>query len=448
MKRFFFAWVMLLGLCGFLVLSETEAFASEVDILLNKLVEKKILTQQEADELLKSIAQEKKRERDATEDIAKQTVKDELKGKIPKVEKWVENFKFKGDLRLRYQNEDRKDVLAQGGLPAQAESDRDRLRFRWRLGMEAKINPEWTAAFGLSSNGGSGRSTNQTLENTFETPDAMIEHAFIRYKPLDWFSFYGGKFKNPLWEPKDLMWDTDINPEGISFTISPKVSEALKVWFTPSWFVIEELNPSSSDIYLFPIQAGVEYKFDKLAWVKFAPTYYAFSSLKNNTVPHRSSSNSPVGISPVNTNFRYDYDALSLVGEVGFNIGGFIEHIALFGEYVKTGDPDDNNKGWLAGIRFGNKKINKLGDWTFIYNYRKLERDGWLDFLTDSDFYGGATNVKGHEFELTLGISKNVSFGIDWYIAKPIQAIAAPAAMRMDPRREETLIQLDLMLKW
>ena len=33
------------------------------------------------------------------------------------------------------------------------------------------------------------------------------------------------------------------------------------------------------------------------------------------------------------------------------------------------------------------------------FNYRGRAKDAWPDFLPGSDFYEGATNVKGHEMQ-------------------------------------------------
>jgi hypothetical protein len=94
--------------------------------------------------------------------------------------------------------------------------------------------------------------------------------------------------------------------------------------------------------------------------------------------------------------------------------------------------------GYLIGLKFGDKKIKEFGQWGFKYNYRHLEMDAWPDFLPDSDFYGGETNAKGHEFEFKLGLVKHVTFGIDYYRTENING----------PKAEEEVGQFDLLLKW
>ena len=92
------------------------------------------------------------------------------------------------------------------------------------------------------------------------------------------------------------------------------------------------------------------------------------------------------------------------------------------------------------GIKFGHKKVKQLGQWQVKYNYRRLEKDAWPDFLPDSDFYGGKTDSKGNEVEFKLGLAKHVAFGLDYYFdVKPING---------DADREQKLLQADLALKW
>jgi len=67
--------------------------------------------------------------------------------------------------------------------------------------------------------------------------------------------------------------------------------------------------------------------------------------------------------------------------------------VAVFGQYVKS-DADVDSKGWLVGVKFGHKKVKELGQWQVKYNYRRLKKDAWPDFLLDSDSYGGATDEK------------------------------------------------------
>jgi len=116
----------------------------------------------------------------------------------------------------------------------------------------------------------------------------------------------------------------------------------------------------------------------------------------------------------------------------------YVETLSLFGQYVNSG-ADSNNKGVLYGFSFGDKSVKEAKDWQVKVNYRKLEKDAWADFMPDSDFYNGATDVKGMEYELTIGLAKNITLGLDYYNAKPILS---------NPNRKENLLQADVVVKF
>ncbi len=107
MKQFIAAVTMGIILCVF----GHAGFAAttEVDALIEKLVEKNILTRQEAIELKGEIVAD-----------AKALREEGLKESLPK---WVQDMKLKGDLRVRYQNERRDST-----------NSRNRGRIRMRLG--------------------------------------------------------------------------------------------------------------------------------------------------------------------------------------------------------------------------------------------------------------------------------------------------------------------------
>lgn len=424
-------------LFAIIMVYETKVYSAQEELIVRKLVEKGVFSESEAKALLEEISKSQEKEKTKQRQYTKQVAQEEVKANVPSMPKWVQNVSLKGDLRLRYQSEDRDNDVY---------TARDRARFRWRLGVESKINPQWLAGFGLCSGGADPRSTNQTLEDTFQSPDARIDYAFINYKPLQGLSLIGGKFKNTLWEPKDLLWDTDIMPDGVSIVFKPKLGGSLKPWLASSLYILDEVSRDANDPFLTALQAGIEYKVSEMITVKFSPTYYNFSNLKDYSLAHRSVVSNSVR-DYTNNRVIYDYDSVTLMGEVGFKISPV--KVSIFGEYVNS-DAERDDSGYLYGFAVGTPKLSKLGDWEFRYNYRKLKRDAWPDALPDSDFYSGATNVKGHEVELTFGLAKNVTLGFDFYKSKPIERIrnTNKNEIIMDPRNEETLIQVDLVVKW
>lgn len=423
--------VLMIAICSmlFVSLGSGNLWAGEIDILINKLVEKRILTHSEATQLTEEMQTEMSRQKEEIKQVAKAAAKEESKGGGVKLPSWVENTKFKGDFRLRYQNEN----TDNDGNPA-----RSRGRIRLRAGVESKVSDHWEAGFGLATGGADPRSTNQTLTDEFQTPDIRLDYAYGEYTHDKIWSITGGKIKNPIWNPKDLLWDGDIRPDGIAAKIEHSISPALDFFVTPAFFLLEEFSSSSKDPSMALIQPGINWKINDTVSLKFAAAYYNFIDVKGSNMSVWSAgTNSRDGAG----NWIYDYDSITADAELGMKLSGVVPYVAVFGQYVNS-DADANNTGWLAGFKAGYKSLKDLGQWQFTYNYRELEKDAWPDWLPDSDFYGGATGVKGSEFEFVLGLHKNVALGIDYYMSKPISL--APGALSADQK----LAQVDLVVKF
>jgi hypothetical protein len=416
MKKIFLMVMMM----GFFVISTVNGnnpvCAAETDILIDILEKKGILTPQEAREVLSEI----------------QTQKDKDKAQVKEVEssgfklpKWVENTKVYGDFRFRnqYENRDNKD-------------SQDRWRMRWRFGFETEINEKWTTGFRLASGQDDPRSRNLTLDDTFDTSNVQLDLAYAQFDPSENWRLMAGKFKNPIWKPKDLLWDSDVNPEGISVQLLNYKINDVEVFATPGFYFLDDFKSDSSDPWLGLIQAGANVKFTDSLSFKFAGTFYNFQDLKGNDFEYSEGTNSR----DADGNYKNDYDAFAADAELGMKLSGIVPYAGIFAQYVNS-NASSNDGGYLAGVKFGHKKLEKFAQWQVKYNYRRLERDAWPDFLPDSDFYGGETDVKGSEIEFVFGLAKNVTIGLDYYMSKPIDRTSAEAD-------DENLLQVDLVLKY
>lgn len=390
------------------------AATTQVDALIEKLVEKGILDKKEAVELKAEIVQD---ERTVQEDHLKTTLPE-----------WVQNTKLKGDFRLRHEYSKRNDST---------DLDRNRGRLRYRLGLETKINDKVIVGAGIASNGGSPRSTNQSFADTFSKSSFNLDYAYAQYTPNDYVTLTGGKMKIPFWEPADLLWDTDITPEGGAINLNYKVNDNFKLIANAGAFVLDEISSDLSDPFMFMIQPGIEWKNGESSDYKVAMTYTNFDNGTKQLLDNRSSPTTNMV-----TGGRYDftYNTISVGQELGINnlFDSAIPRVALIGEYVNNPDADNQNSGWLAGFYLGDRKVAGPGQWKITGTYRYLGRDAWLDALPDSDFYGGATDVKGYKTILEYGLAKNVSVAIDYYRTERIKTTKAP----------ETVLQTDINFKF
>ncbi len=388
------------------------SYASQIDILVENLVDKGVLTHGEAQQILTETKEEMRAEL--------------AQGKVEFLPSWVQGMKVGGDLRLRYQWEEKT-----------GSEDRNRGRYRFRLGMEGKVNDKLKAAAGLATGGTDPRSTNQTMHNSFETPDIRLDYAYALWDINPQFMMEGGKMqgvKKLLFRPSDLLWDSDIHPEGGQLNFKTKV-DSLDLFINNGFWVLDEIKTSSHDPFMFVIQPGFKYKFNGNTHLKAALAYYGFENVQGSALDHSGGTNTLTSSNVL----KYDYDAVAPSVELGIKepFGDVIPYLAIFGDYIYADDPGDNNKGWLAGVKFGDEKIKDFGHWQLKYQYRELEKDAWLDTFPDSDTYGGITDVKGHEVVLAFGLGKNTELNIDYYHSE-----------RISSSKEQDLVQVDWIMKF
>ncbi|MBN2601165.1 MAG: putative porin [Candidatus Marinimicrobia bacterium] len=383
--------------------------ATEIDRLVRELVKKGVIDPATAQELLT---------------LTEQDVKKSLAmGEVETVPKWTQVISMKGDFRYRTQWEQKED-----GDP------RLRNRLRYRLGGQAQVSPGWQVGFGLATGGTDPRSTNATLENMFETKGIMLDYAYGTYIAPRYLTVTAGKFANKLalWKSSDLLWDSDISVEGISTQLAYR-----DIYLNSGYLILDEYK-AQADPAMTYIQPGIAMTLHERYDIKGSLIAYSFNNLLGEMPDHSSKTNSftidtsgnPIGL-------KYKYKNLGFSGSFGIN-NLIFPYVGVYTELIKNIELDEDNTGYLFGLYFGAKKVAYRKDWQLKYCYRYLEKDAWLDFLPDSDTYGGATDIKGHELIFEYGLSKNVSASIDYYKISGI----------LDSTKPQQLMQMDFNFKF
>ncbi len=395
-------------------------FAGEIDVLVDKLVEKGILTKAEATQVATEAKEEARKEA--------------IKGTYAALPAWVQNLKLKGDLRLRYQWEDKS--KASGSAP-----DRHRGRYRFRLGLQSEVNDSLTVAAGLATGGSDSRSTNQTMTGSFSTPDIRLDYAYAEWAATPWMTLRGGKVKSikkEIFRPSDLLWDSDIHPEGLTISLSKKVNDTT-LFSNNGFWVLGESSSDTSDPIMFVVQPGFKTKLTDDIKLTAAVAGYFFDNVQGSTLTGTAESNTLEG-----GGLKYKYNSVSpsLKLDIKEPFGVSIwDKMSIFGDFIHNPDPPDKNQGWLAGVKFKMAGPLKIfgKKWDLKYMYRHLEEDAWIDTFPDSDALGGATDVKGHEVAISYPLAKNTSLGLDYYLVEKIDAA--------DPQTRHVL-QVDWKMKF
>ncbi|ANX05649.1 hypothetical protein PG2T_13980 [Immundisolibacter cernigliae] len=376
---------------------------------------------------------------------------------------WVARLKFKGDLRLRGQSDRFADGNAQfayfdfleinnaGGLAdagadglLNTSEDRDRLRARARLGLDVTITDSLLAGFRLGT--GNTRdpvSTNQTLGNTGNRYETVLDQAFLRYQAAGatpWLTAWGGRFDSP-WLSTDLVWDGDLGFEGAAATLRHDFvgsgQPARGVFLTAGAFPLQEEELSSKDKWLFGGQLGLDLAFADQSRLKAGLAYYHFSHVvgrRNDLDGIEFDYTAPEYLQKGNTLYDIrndadpqsqlfalasDYHLLDLT--VQYDIARFAPyHVILTGDFVRNVGFDEDEvaarigqpiEAKINGYQFmasvGWPQVTAAGRWRVFGGYKHLERDAVLDAFTDSDFHLGGTDAKGWILGGDYGLARN-----------------------------------------
>jgi hypothetical protein len=269
--------------------------------LINRLVEKEVLTREEADEMIKqaeSDALAAQQTAAAQADIAalpppprpddmrvtyipevvKNNMRDEIKQELmaqAREEKWSEKsspdwtskFRPFGDIRGRYES----DMFGEGNdntgafpnfdaintgssfntagteFPPQynVDQDRTRARLRTRLGVDMLLGQGFNAGIRLATGSdNSPVSVNQTLGGSggnFSKYQVWLDRAFLSYDagPGDGeeLTFMMGRFDNPFFS-SPVQWDNDLGFDGLAVRGRVKLNDAVATFFTAGYFPV------------------------------------------------------------------------------------------------------------------------------------------------------------------------------------------------------------------
>jgi hypothetical protein len=487
-----------------------EELRNTVINLLQALVQKGLLTREQATQLVKE-AQDKaaadaaaqaarsaaqaKEEQSAVrvpyvpqivkDDIAKQVeqevkpavvaevvkeAKDERWGVPGALPEWLSRVRVLGDVTVRYQGDvfprdnsvgqilDYQAINTAGGSQNTAfpfldtTHDRNRLRERVRLGVEAQITPNVTAVVRLAS--GSlvdPGSESQTFGTYGERYTVGFDQAYIAWNTsapdkLSVETLAGGRLPNPWFAPTELIYARDLTFEGVANTArvgwGAGGADRSHLYLTLGGFPILEVPlVNQNNKWLVGGQLGTRLRFnDGADHLSLGVAYYDFlnvtgqqnqpdSTLLNYTAPafvragnsmfdilNPTNPSSTAQLFALAAHFRlvdvaatYEHSffsrySIALTGEAVRNVGYQLAQVeALTGQT----QPSEENTGYVGELSFGNPVVDRFGLWRLAVGYRYVRRDAVLDAWTDADFHEGGTNTAGYYFWSSYGLTKN-----------------------------------------
>lgn len=462
--------------------------------LIQLLVEQGVLKQDAADAMLAKakqqaadkVAQQKTADAEAEKGVVRvtyvpETVKREIReqvrqevvaqaklerwGDVNAVPEWLDRLKWEGDIRLRYQGDffDNLNASPQDinfdGIADNVSNDRHRERLRLRLGLNANIAGGVDAGIRITTgNTADPVSTNQTLGSTGNKYTLVLDRAFLKLRPIDDLTLWGGRLPNPFFST-DLVFDDDLNFEGAAVSYAPGALDPQRI-FKPfvvaGAFPLQEIEErpgtQADDKWLFGAQAGVEWAPNTRMRFRLGGAYYQYENIAgvlnppgqtitNSTAPQfRQKGNSVFNINnsggflpALASDFRIgnvnlvadfaDFYPIHVIAgfdwarNFGFDQGDIL---ARTGQTFK-----EETDGYQFKLTIGHPKFTYQEDheWQAFAGYRYLERDAVLDAFTDSDFHLGGTNAKGYFIGGSVALFKNTWLSAKWMSSDEISGL-------------------------
>jgi hypothetical protein len=232
---------------------------------------------------------------------------------------WTKHIKLFGDVRFRDEERlfDNGNGFAFVNIPAinagsspldhttqpvpvlNSTQDRNLLRLRARLGVQADINDQVKVVISLATGGDNGPvSTNQTLGGYFDKKSIWLDRAYIDWQPTQDVSVIFGRQDNPF-RSTEIVWkQDDLALDGVSASYGYDVRPSLHAYATAGAFPLSyapddypTAAPSDlkvgngSDKWLFAVQAGADFKPTENWTTSFNAAYYYFLNAEGTPSP-------------------------------------------------------------------------------------------------------------------------------------------------------------------
>ncbi len=312
-------------------------------------------------------------------------------------ESWVDRIKLSGDVRLRYE-----------GIDEEFREERNRMRFRSRVGLDAQVSDGISVVLQVATGGDNPTSTNQSFDDGFSAKDIGVRLAYVDWKVSDALSINAGKMKNPLFRAgkAPVLWDGDMNPEGIAAKFDSNTFFA-----NAAAFAVGERG-SSDDSFLFALQAGGRFKLGDSGKLTAGVGYFAYTNTVGNEPFYdgRARGNSV----DLAGHYVFDYKVTEAFAQYDTNVSGW--PLSVFAHFAQNNEVSDLDTALAFGARLGSAKDE--GDVEFRWIYQDLEADATIGTFVDSDFGGGGMDSDGHIIQARYAFSRQIFFGGTFFVNK------------------------------
>jgi len=337
---------------------------------------------------------------------------------------WATKVTLKGDLRYRYEMI-KDDAASAAGVQNTADRYRDRIRARF--GADVKATDNILLGFGFTTTEGDDpRSANQTLTGVFSRKALDLDYAFFDWKFANGADFIGGKMKQPFFKTtQSVLWDNDINPEGLALAYSRGIffGSLYNFWLNE---VSGAPSTRTADASVAGVQLGAKLPIGGSV-LTLAAHYYDLSAAQFRS-PFYVAPGATLGNGNANGNttctvalcggtaatptLAFDYEIVNLTAEWNLNVGAY--PLMVWADGAQNQAVDDLDTAWGAGFVFG--KASNPNTWEFGASYQVVEKDSVFAQFIDSDFGGGVSDEQGYKIVAAYAPQRNFTLNGTYFI--------------------------------
>lgn len=397
------------------------AFAQDSGPLIDLLIKKGVLNDQEAEDL--------------RAELVKDFAANSPAGKLDISSRAI-RLTLAGDVRVRYQYDNEVANNFAAAPSTGPNNDRSRYRYRIRFGPTVALNSNWlmgfrleTAAGSTSTNDDFGAAGSQNFAKDGNT--AFVGQAFIQYAKtnafggqVDSLDIRLGKHAHPFttFGVNGFWIDTDLNFEGLSeelkwndfaghsgVTLAARAGQYILSNNSRTTERLGAFLNTPSTLWIGQLELGKSTLFENnpYGW-RITPTIVAFAGeeVTGTTLNQADSAattnydNLLIGMVGFEYVIKLNNQPFGIYGTVGYNLHGgqranWMYSSSATTQVMNTAAGNPSNYATMAnfGLRYG--ATRNPGDWQVLAEYRYIEPGAYTAIMLDSDFNAGRTNGSG-----------------------------------------------------
>jgi hypothetical protein len=470
------------------------ARGQDAGALLDLLVRKKIITDQEAEEVRADLTKE-----------AAATSAGKWKLSTP-----ITELELYGDIRLRYEYRGGQDG---GNVDHQHDwIERERERYRLRLGLRGTLADDWFFGIRLETSA-SNRSTNVTFggdsnNGPFSKNDdgVFVGQAYAGYKGFPDTTLTVGRMANPLVTTL-MVWDPDINPEGLAeqwkhtftFNLGGGGAEAaqsygkegkgvvatqepfklkLDLFANFGQFVYDDSSPSNplgarktsdgqlipnTNAFLLAWQVGARLTLPKNIYFQAAPVLYNYTGNGKDFNTHFQGGDPNLTNAASLAQNQTGINSLLVLDvpmEIGWKIGEL--PMRIFGDFAvnfeaddraaAAGHPGKGDQRYAYQVGLGVGQIKAKHDWEVDVWYQLSQQYALDPNLVDDDIFDGHLNMHGiganARYALSDAVELRLGYNYGWRWDNSLGTGGTPIGIQINPISRYQWFVADLNVKF